>query len=378
MRSKLNILHLIETVGPGGAETVFVDNLEYLRHNDEAHNHVAGFTKDGWIYRYIKSKSHDVVLFKTGQSFDLKLIKNLIKFIKTNEVSLIHSHLPDLSFYSSIAARITGIPHIMTEHGDSSHYSKRWHKLFIKYLILTFTSSKIVCVSNYNMEIIKRKFPWAKKKLTVIYNGIKSNEEKITILREKIRNDLGIKEGEIAICNIGNLYHVKGHKNLIRAMHEVSNDYDHAKLFIIGGGDLEDDLKKLVMDLKLEGKILFLGFRKDVKDILTGMDLFVLSSFTEGLPISIIEAMDTGLTIVSPDIGGISEIKKIGGDIYLLKDNSPFMLRSGIEKYLNKKEIHSLKNKNIVKSYLTVEKMSENYKYLYTNLIQKPSKFKLQ
>lgn len=370
MYSNKKILHLIETIGPGGAESVFVEILEYLKNNDMANDHMAGFTKKGWIYQYIKNGKHPVVWFKTNKSFDLNLIKLIAKYIRENHISLIHSHLPDLSLYSSIAARITGIPHVMTEHGDASHYSKSWKKLFLKYLILTWSSNKIVCVSKYNQNIIKKRFPWCDKKLAVIHNGITTYDQINPGVRSDIRKSLDIKPNEIAVCNVGNLYPVKGQENLISAIEQVRKAFPLVKLFIIGRGDLENHLKSLVIQLNLENVIYFLGFRKDVNRILTGMDIFVLASLSEGLPISVIEAMDAGLPIVSTDTGGISELKELGGDIKLVKNSSPRLLSECIKNVIIKGNFKKNNNRNVVKNYFSVETMAKKYQNIYLSLLK--------
>ena len=371
MYSNKKILHLIETVGPGGAETVFAENLECLKNNDKEHEHIAGFTQKGWIYQYIKDRKHPVVLFQTNKSFDLNLIKSIVKYLRENHVSLIHSHLPDLSLYSSIAARINGIPHIMTEHGDVNHYSKSWKRLFLKYLFLTWSSSRIVCVSKYNQNIIKKRFPWCINKLAVIHNGIKMSDFRDTRIRSDIRKSLDIKLNEIAICNVGNLYPVKGQENLIYALDQVVKELPQVKLFIIGRGDLELHLKRLVTKLKLDNAVIFLGFRKDVKRLLSGMDLFVLSSLTEGLPISLIEAMDAGLSIISTDTGGISEVKELGGDIQLVKSSAPSLISECIINFLSKEKLKKNNNRSVVEKHFSVEMMARNYQNIYCSLMRK-------
>ena len=370
MYSKKKILHLIETVGPGGAETVFAEILGYLKNNDKDNEHIAGFTQKGWIYQYIKNKKHPVVLFNTNKSFDIKLIKVMAKYLKGNQISLIHSHLPDLSLYSSLAARCVGIPHVMTEHGDSSHFSKSWKRLFLKYLILTWSTQKIVCVSKYNKNIIKERFPWCDKKLAVIHNGIRTNGLRDSGLRSDIRKSLDIKLNEIALCNVGNLYPVKGQENLILAIEQIRKSFPLIKLFIIGRGDLENHLKILVTQLKLKNVVHFMGFRKDVNRILAGMDVFVLSSLSEGMPISLIEAMNAGLSIVSTNTGGISEVKDLGGDIILVKNSSARSLSEGIKDLIIKGNLKNENNRNVVKKCFSVEAMAKKYQKIYFSVMK--------
>ena len=369
MYSNKKILHLIETVGPGGAETVFADILEYMKYNDTENDHIAGFTKDGWIYNYIKNRNHPVVLFKTGKSFDVNLIKNIVKYIKENKVSIVHSHLPDLSFYSSIATRIAGVPHIMTEHGDASNTTLDWRRLFLKYFAISFLSNRIICVSHYNRRILIKRLPWLNDKVSVIYSGIEKREEYGKNLRKNIRASLKIESGEIAICNIANLYPVKGQLNLLKAFKIVIERCPKTKLFIIGRGNLEKQLKEKANLYGIEKKVIFLGFREDAKELLYGMDIFVLPSISEGLPISIIEAMGAGLPIVATKVGGIPEFKKIGGDVILVPKNENEKLAGSIITVAQRKNFNSKKNIEIFEKYFTANTMSSQYIEEYKKLM---------
>ena len=370
MLYKNNILHLIETEGPGGAETVFSDILDYMKGNDRLNRHIAGFTKTGWIYQRIKNNDHEVVLFETKKSFDYTLIMRLVKYIRRHRIHLIHSHLPDISFYSSIAARIAGIPHIMTEHGDIRHFSKNSFKLNIKYLILTITSNCIITVSYYNKKALKDKFPWSKNKIKVIHNGIKLRDCSEKALRSRVRQELSLVENEIAVCNVANLYPVKGHEVLICAMKRVSQKYKFIKLFIVGRGLLDQHLKNIVKRLNLQDKVIFLGFRQDVKKILAGMDLFVLTSYTEGLPISVIEAMDAGLNIIATDVGGISEINKMGGDIRLVRVNTAESVAKSVDSVIDERQFFNQKNKKAVHKFFSLETMSKKYSEIYKHWLK--------
>jgi glycosyltransferase involved in cell wall biosynthesis len=369
MYSCKKILHLIETVGPGGAETVFADILEYMKYNDTENEHIAGFIKNGWIYNYVKNRKHPVVLFKTGNSIDINLIKNIVKYIKEHKVSIVHSHLPDLSFYSSIAARIAGVPHIMTEHGDASNTTLDWHRLFLKYFLISFLSNRIICVSQYNKRILKKRLPWLRGKISIIYNGIEKRQEDGKNFRKSIRTELKIERDEIAICNLANLYPVKGQINLLKAFKIVMARCPKTKLFIIGRGNLEKQLKEKASLYDIEKKVMFLGFREDAKKILYGMDIFVLPSISEGLPISIIEAMRAGLPVVATNVGGIPEFKKLGGDVILVSKNEIEKLAESIISVAQRKSFKSKLNIEIYEKYFNANTMSSQYIDEYKKLI---------
>ena len=115
----MKILYLIESDDPGGAENVMLSLIEYFK---EKYPIYVGCFKKGWIYNELKNKKFNPKLISTNKgSFDIKLLRELIRLIRNEKINITHSHLFDTNFYSSLAAKIAGIPHISTEHGDIHH-----------------------------------------------------------------------------------------------------------------------------------------------------------------------------------------------------------------------------------------------------------------
>jgi glycosyltransferase involved in cell wall biosynthesis len=174
------------------------------------------------------------------------------------------------------------------------------------------------------------------------------------------------------VINVGNLYPVKGQRNLIKAFAKVHESFPTALLSIVGRGDLERELKNEIAKLALENNVILHGFKDNVNKFLCQGDLFVLASLSEGLPISILEAMASGVPVISSDVGGIREL--------VSHNETGLLVPAGDEKALADAIISTLSNpskglemtKNasrMVEKRFSVNKMVSSYQDLYDRLI---------
>jgi glycosyltransferase involved in cell wall biosynthesis len=129
-----------------------------------------------------------------------------------------------------------------------------------------------------------------------------------------LRNSLGLADGDVVIGIVANLKRVKNHLILLQAFAKVAEEIEHAKLLVIGQGfpgepdNTESELRSFVMHHGLAGRVSFLGFRKDIAELLHVMDVFCLTSLREGLPIGLIEAMAAGLPVIGTNVEGIRDV----------------------------------------------------------------------
>lgn len=326
----INILHLIPTSGPGGAEKLLIDIVSSL--NKEKYHSVVGMLNTGWLTKKIEEAGVDIRIIKSGGSIDYLLLNQLIKIIRLENINIIHSHLLDMNFYAALSSKITNTPLVCTEHGDVHHTSKKSWKNILKAKIISLFADNIVFVSRYTEAYFLKYVKQPQKKRTVIYNGVDTDIfRKVNAEQEKaLRKKLQLNENAILIANVGNLYPVKGQKNLIKAFRSVKDSIPDSELLIIGRGELEQELRAEADKLGLTDSIRFLGFRENISDFLKSVDIFVLSSLSEGLPIALIEAMSCGLSVVATDVGGIKEVIQDGIDGYIVPPEDPISLAERI------------------------------------------------
>lgn len=302
----MKVLKIIHTLGHGGAENTFRWLAWGLRQKGievvAAIPRVNNPQEENWISSALASQEVPYITFDTAGS-PWQLFKNITAVIDQVRPDIVHSHLLDSNFYSSIACRRRFIPHISTEHGDVSLAQTISSR--IKYALISLCSQSMVCVSDAVKEKASRVI-YLRRKLKTVNNGIHFIES----CESSFRREFGIPQQSILIGNVGNLYPVKGQKFLIRAfsgfLRSCSTD---AYLVLVGRGVEHDNLRCLVRDLGIpEGRVLFTGFRNDIQNILNAIDLYVQPSLSEGHPISVLEAMSLGIPVIASAVGGIPEI----------------------------------------------------------------------
>lgn len=210
------------------------------------------------------------------------------------------------------------------------------------------------------------------EKLSVIYNGVEVDKYKSLSVerREDLKKHLGIPLDSIVISCVANLRPVKGHIFLIDALSALRELNFSA--IMIGDGTLRDSLIEYSIKKGLNDKTKFLGQRFDIPELLSITDIFVLSSLSEGMPLSIMEAMASGLPVVATNVGGVSELVIDGETGLLVPPRMPKLLAEKIRLLMNNEALRNtmgLKGQVRVKDNFTLEIMVEKTEAVYKGLI---------
>lgn len=368
-----NILLLNETSGPGGAETVIFNIAKNLDRSQYIPR--VGLFCDGWFAGHLAQHGIAVDIIHSKKSWDLTFLKDLMNYCKTNNIDLIHAHLPGANLYGSVAGRILGIPVICTLHNEMkiAGYVERFGS--IKRLIIRSLATRYVAVAEYMRQDYITKGKFSPQKMVTIYNGLSDSYAQTTFDLDAFKRDIAFHEGEVIITNVANFRPPKGHRILIEAAHLVHQAAPNVKFLLIGDegdGSIIGYVRDRIKEWGLADNVKLLGFRKDVYDILRRSDIFLLASTSEGLPISVVEAMLASKPVVATAVGGLSEIVQSGKTGYLVEPNDP---KAMAETLLNlvkdpklRSEIGSQGHQYAVAT-LSIESMINQYQKLYRELI---------
>lgn len=358
----MKVMQLIHTRGHGGAENTFrwlcvglqrrgVDVIAAISESDFLAN-------ENWIEHALNEVHVPYVTFDKSGS-PLRLLKNIGVLIDKVNPDIVHSHLLDSNFYSSLACKIRNLPHICTEHGDVSFGLTATAK--IKYRLISFCSHSIICVSDAIRQIASSVISH-QVKLKTVYNGIHFIEPCISTFRA----EFGISLKSLVIGNVGNLYPVKGQLYLISAFSELLKTCPlDIYLVLVGRGSEKDALSAMVRKLGIpENRVIFTGFRNDIENILNAMDIYVQPSLSEGHPIALLEAMSLGIPVISTSVGGVPEI--IGKNIYgtLVPPGNTSALLNSLKEFIDSSTIF-IEKASITREYIfknfSINKMTSDY-----------------
>lgn len=357
------ILHLIDTTGPGGAETVFTELAD--KYNADGWRSIAMVRGPGWVADRLQQLGVEVVVEDCKGSFNFGFLGALLRCIKTRQVDLIHSHLLGSNVYASMAGAITRTPVICTFHGSVDiSASERFRK--IKFgLIRNFSS--VVAVSHDLRASIAQQLSLPLNGVELIPNAIDCQafaDAKPATYRE----DLRIPAETPILGALGNIRAAKAYHVAIQAIAELRNQGQDVVMLIAGHPKepLHSELLALRDNLGLCNHVHFVGFVADPGAFLASLNVFVLSSDSEGHPLALTQAMATGLPIVATRCGVENLIDERMA--WLTERNSPAALAQGISDALLSQHCAHARGKRAQEEAFAKygsEKMHSRYEALY-------------
>lgn len=330
-----------------------------------------------WVSRFDKSKIHvDFLLLDDGKEYDLEQtlkdlgctvyklkgiwVKTPIDFIKYknavknffkehHDYKVVHMHSSSKNYMILKYAKKYGIP-IRIAHSHNIDFQTKnplkklignvFKKPLIKYATDYFACSKIAGEWLFGKKIV------VSDKFKVIHNAIDFNKFKYDEnVREEIRKEFSVKNNEILFGNVGRFSNQKNHLFLLNIFNEIFRMNSNAKLILVGQGENEQIIRKMIENLNIKDKVIFAGFRNDVNKIMQGIDVFIMPSLHEGLPVVGIEAQAAGIPcFMSKDVI-TSEVKIIDSLKFIsLNNNAKFWAKEILNSNLNRtNSYHQLK-----------------------------------
>lgn len=377
MSKKIKILQIAHDLSFGGLQRVVVDICANIDKSI--------FDISVCCLRYLgeftgELKSNGIKVFivppKANGKTDYFSFLKLYKILRREQVNILHTHNTQPFVDGTIAGKMAGIPTII--HTDHTRYFPDKRRYMFAEWFLSHFATKIVAVSNHVKQNLINYEKINPQKITVILNGIDGN--KYNLNRDVItkKKALGI-ESCSPILGFGvRLAYQKGITYLLKAMPHVIKRFPGALLLIAGDGELREDLENEANSLGISQNVRFLGPRLDMQDIISLLDIYVLPSLWEGLPLVILEAMAARKPIVATAVGGTPEAIIDGESGLLVPSKDPSALACAILRILNDPALSAYLSENAFKRFqehFTIEKMVGHYEKLYlTCYYNKPNK----
>ena len=364
----LRVMHVVVGLGLAGMEKVIVDGLKRFDRK-KIISSVCCIIARGSLADKLEESGIRVFELGNGISVLDRIISlKLMKLFKQEKIDIVHSY-SGVYRDACMGAKLAGIPiNIHTDQGKFYPDTQwtRWNHRFF-----SLFRDKVVTVSEELKDFLIDEVGIRPGKIMINYNGVDIKDHELGIDPLKKRQELGLDGGRLVIGIVARLVPVKDHKTLFLSAKMVFESVPEGVLLVIGDGPLRGDLEDFSQKLGISEKIKFLGLRKDVAELMTICDLFVLSSLSEGTSLTLLEAMATGKPVVATNVGGNPELVEDGVTGLLVPPKNPEKLAEAIIEVLNdkgKRETMGKAGRNRVATHFSIEKMVEGYENLYFDL----------
>ncbi len=269
--------------------------------------------------------------------WDFHIIADVKRLIRSRRVDLVHTHLYHANAYGRIAARMAGGVKGVVATVHNVYPATKLKRRCLNRLLAGFTDRIIAISDAVKADIVR--YDWVPpQKVEVIPNGIDIRSFDRPVDRLAVRRQLGIPPDDVVIGSVSRLERQKGHVDLINAFHRLAGSDPNVWLVLVGDGSLRPALEQQVADLGLAKRVIFAGARRDIVELLNGMDLFVSASLWEGQGISVLEAMAARLPVVATRVGGTREVVEDGVSGLLVPPQDDRALAQAIESVMREPE----------------------------------------
>jgi glycosyltransferase involved in cell wall biosynthesis len=254
-----------------------------------------------------KKNNIRVKIFPCRYKFDFHTIKIIKSFLKKNNVDILHTHGYKSNLYGLFGSTRKSVKVATNHMWIRSNLRSRIYCMLDSALIRFF--DKIIAVSDpIKQDMLKKGI--ISDKIAVIYNGIDADRFNKIFDNEKLKTHFNIPIKSKVVGTVGSLIIEKGHTYFIEAANKVLKTYPDTRFLIVGDGRCRKELENKVYKLGLEKNIIFAGLRDDMPEMYSLMDVFVLPSLIEGMPMALLEAMASSKPVIASNVGSISKAVK--------------------------------------------------------------------
>ncbi|NSL86689.1 glycosyltransferase family 4 protein [Chitinophaga sp. Mgbs1] len=303
---KIRILETIRQGKIGGGESHVLDLVATL--NRQRYEPVVLSFTDGPMISALRKMNIAVHVIHSEKAFDIPVWKQVKRFLREQQVHLVHVHGTRANTNVLWAARNLGLPVIYTVHGWSFHEGQhpvmKWARTLAEKYI-TRKAQVNICVSESNRQTGDQAFRGLNA--VVIRNGINTARFNPDASYPDIRAEYSIPANHLVLGYIVRMTYQKDPLTMIRAFAEALKLVPQMTLLMIGEGELKEAARNAAMEAGITEQVRFDNFRQDVPAVLNGIDIYCLPSLWEGFPIGVLEAMAMGRPVIASDVDGTRE-----------------------------------------------------------------------
>lgn len=311
------ICHVVHALGVGGAE-VLVDHM-VRRLSTDFRTIVAVLDEIGEIGAQLQEDGFVVKHLHRGAGIDSSCARRLQELIRREGVSLMHAHQYTPFFQAMLSRGLFGrTPVLFTEHGRHFPDLPSLKRSVVNRILLRKQDRIVGCSSSVRQALIENE-GLPQDRVEVVFNGVDLQQPaaKAVSSRTAIREEFGFTDDDFLVVQVARLHRLKDHRTALRAIDRARRQCPNMRLLLAGEGDERSAIETTISDLNLSEHVVLAGTRSDVTDLLLASDAFLLTSISEGIPLTVIEAMAAELPVVATSVGGVPEMISDGDSGFL-------------------------------------------------------------
>jgi glycosyltransferase involved in cell wall biosynthesis len=371
INAPIPVLHIIKSLGRGGAETLLPESLS--KHDKEKYQfHYIYFLP--WKYQMvqeIEDAGGKVTCLSAKNNFQiLRQVFKIVSYVKQHKIRVIHCHLPWAGIVGRIVGKLTGVPVVYTEHNKW----ERYHKLTYYANKLSFSSQhRVIAVSGDVASSIKSHYGSDHPKVQVVLNGINTEKYSNSVQTEKdVRRELNIPSSAIVI-GITCVFRVQKRLTIwVEIAKKLHDKFPDTVFLVVGDGVLHDEVHDKARVLEMDQYVHFVGLQSEIRPYLKAMDIFMMTSEFEGMPIALLEAMSMECMPACTAAGGIPELIQDEENGIIVPVDEPLKLAERLAAYLQQPlKVHEMgrtARETVVRKF-SMQKMVGELEAIYDDLI---------
>ncbi len=311
----IRVLHLVNSMQPGGIETWLLRMLRQLPREAIAMDIACKGAGTGKLAPDAICAGAKVMHFPLRPTH-VGFLASLRRTLHEGSYDLLHNHLDVTGGPAVWAARRSNVPVISSFH--NTHFAPQtWTRLPIARQLrsgyarvsIRYAVRHSNCITGCSQAVLDAILPDNRcdPRCTRLYYGVESHARADAMVRAAFRQSIGLPRDARIVLHVGRFFDQKNHEGLLRIFQQVAGQVPSAHLVLVGDGARRVRIESQIVELGLASRVHLLGFRKDVPHIMTASDVMLFPSFHEGLPVVSLEASACGLPLVGSDIPGTNE-----------------------------------------------------------------------
>jgi glycosyltransferase involved in cell wall biosynthesis len=361
------VMQVVLSLVPGGTERLVIEICRRLGRDFEAS--VCCLDDEGEWADELRTIGVEVFALRRRSGFRPSLGRYIADLASDRGVDVLHCHQYSPFVYGRIAKMWRPeLRLIYTEHGRLSDAPPSWKRRAVNPYLSRFDGSIVAVSDDLRQYMVDARFPRAQ--VSVVHNGIETGPLPGPAQRLRARQALGVSDDTFVLASVARLDPVKDFMSLLEAYAEIRREVPRSRLVIVGNGSERAVLEARAEREDLAGAVDFLGMRSDVRALLPGADLYLNSSISEGVSITILEAMAAGVPVIATSVGGTPEVLASGAAGILVPPRHPARLAQAAVALSSsaaaRGRLAAIARRRVESSF-TIQRMVAEYVRLYQN-----------